>query len=93
MKQTFFMLAAVATALASGGTEIDITALVMPQPRNVVLRQGTVPASTAVRTVKGEIDNAPALVRDQAYKLEIAPDGIVVIAPSAAGRPLLSRMP
>ena len=84
MTKTIFKLAAT-FAVAAFGEVADVTPLVMPQPRTTTLRQGAVPPSTAVRTVKGEIDGAPARVRDQAYKLEIAPDGIVIVAPSAAG--------
>lgn len=67
---------------AAGGNP---TTLLVPAARQVACRSGHVPADAPVKTVAGEIAEAPATVRDQAYRLEITPGGITITASGRAG--------
>ena len=60
-------------------------ALLIPAARHVSSESGCIPSDTPVKSVIGEIAEAPAAVRDQAYKLDITPDGITMTASGRTG--------
>ncbi len=64
----------------------DELSLLMPKPRHTLRKGGVAAQADAAVTVKrGAIDGAPDAVRDQAYRLEVAADGVVITAGGEAG--------
>ena len=58
----------------------------MPQPREVICAShGGVGLDVAVTVRRGVVEAAPEAVRDQAYRLDIALDGITITASGTAG--------
>ena len=70
------------------GGDVDALAALLPRPVKVERREGSCDAALAARNVKTmryAVADAPADVADQAYILEIAPDGVAITAASAQG--------
>ena len=84
---------ALGVALALGGVETaraDVYAEVMPELRTVTRGTGTAEASLLAKdrlkaVTRGTVEGAPADVADQAYRIEIAADGVRVTAGGEAG--------
>ena len=68
-------------AMAAALTEL------VPAPRNIVDLGGSVDAATAakVSVIREGIAGAPAMVADQAYRIEIAATGVRIVSPSGIG--------
>lgn len=59
--------------------------LLMPQPQYVERRSGNVSADSPVSIERQAVADAPFDVSDEAYVLEVAPDGVTVFASSEKG--------
>ncbi len=73
--------------LANSSDRDELLSLIMPRPRQIVAdnADGGVGLDVAVAVRRGTISDAPDAVRDQAYRLDIAPGGITVTASGVAG--------
>ena len=79
------LLAGCSLSVPSTSATEDITSLIMPKPREVALSSGAAKPDAAVMVKRGAVAAAPEAVRDQAYRLDIAPDGITITAAGVTG--------
>lgn len=86
--RTFFRLFAFAALPAIGLAAQSPLGDLIPEPQRVEARAGFVgkDALASVREIDGPVAGAPAAVADEAYVLEVAPDGVTVTATARAGR-------
>ncbi len=80
MKRVFVTVCAAVATAACGA---DILDELMPVPVRVERTGGAAPATARakVRVVTGSVAGAPAKTANEAYALEIAPDGVTITAP------------
>lgn len=77
---TSFVLAALPAALCAGPFE-DL----QPQPKRVVAADGVCADVSKVTVKSAKVDDAPADFAAEAYRLEIAPEGVTVVASDPRG--------
>ena len=80
----FAVVLAVGACLAAPVAGGDAFDELLPKPIRVERAPGTL-ASGKVTVSRAPVDGAPKLVRDQAYVLDIRPDGVRIVAGGSAG--------
>ena len=74
----------VAEAGLSEGSS-DALDLLLPRPRSVSRRSGTIDGESPVRIVRGTVPNAPARMSSQSYRVTIAAEGVEIMASGDGG--------
>ena len=87
---TFSAIAVTTSCYAGQLSPCEATAMdeLMPRPAQVVANRNQTVAAERLRNVvvaRGEVPGAPATTADEAYVLEIAPDGARITAPGPFG--------
>lgn len=81
MRCVVLAFAAGCAAVALAGPFEDL----QPQPKHVVKADGLCADSGRVTVKRARIDDAPRELAEEAYRLEIAPDGVTIIAEDVRG--------